>query len=262
MTDGPLNYYHGAGTNAERLAFTPDPPTPGSGPPLMLYDWWETDTKTFWVYDVTDDTWYATGGGGGYSPGSPPTFVQVAFSTNGGNSATFGAAPTNGNYLVAMIFNPTSPTAGAGWTQEAGDSSGTDYGYVLTKTAGAGESTTQSPITGNGGTGAIVIWELHGQNGTTPFIYGASEIEQTAAFSVPVLVPNLSNCIGLAAVGVVPSPTISALYNVGVQDVLSNTNTRYLGAGHTDLSKTPMAGVLASFSSSASHKCVTALISS
>lgn len=84
MTDGPLNYYHGAGTNAERLAFTPNPPTPGSGPPFILYDWWETDSKTYWVFDVSDSTWYSPGGGGTTSPFSAPLAVpsQPGFDPN------------------------------------------------------------------------------------------------------------------------------------------------------------------------------------
>jgi hypothetical protein len=204
----------------------------------------------------------AVAGGGGYPAGTIPSVVQTAFSVAGGNSATFGSAPTNGNLLVAIIFNPTGDTAGAGWTLQIANSTGTDYGAILTKIAGVGESLTQSPLTGIGGTGAIVIWELHSAS-TPRFIDGLSQPETSSSTSnIPVTLPNIKNCIGLSAIGVVTTPTITAAFNVGVQDVLDNTNARRLIAGHTDLSQTPMVGIFLTLSASGQSKGCTCVISS
>lgn len=203
----------------------------------------------------------ASGGSGGYVAGTPPTVVQVAHSVAGGNSAVFGVAPTNGNLLVAMCFNPASNTAGSGWTSQTTNSTGTDFGTVLTKVAGAGESTTQTPMSGVTTTGCMVIWELHAAS-TPTFIAAQSQSETTGVVNIPVLLPNIVNCIGLAALSAV-SNNIANLFNLGTSDFLDNTNAnRKLGASHTDLSKTPMAGLFGSFGSSTNSKGATALISS
>lgn len=201
------------------------------------------------------------GGGGGYAPGTVPAVVQTALSVNGGNSATFGTAPTNGNFLVAMCFNPANDSAGTGWAKVAENTSGTDYGLIFTKTAGAAESTTQSPISGVGGTGGIVIWEISGA-GASPFVAGLSQPEQSGASNTPILLPNTFNCLGLSAVALVSGNTITAALGLGTQDVLDNSGTRCIAAGHTDLSKTPMVGVLAIFSGSGNSKGCTCLITS
>jgi hypothetical protein len=50
MTDSKLNQFLSRGTNAQRLAFTPSPPTPASGP-SPTYLWYETDTGFLFAYD-------------------------------------------------------------------------------------------------------------------------------------------------------------------------------------------------------------------
>lgn len=206
-------------------------------------------------------TWqFNSGIDSGYDAGTPPTLVQFGSDTTGSNSVVLGVAPTNGNLLVAMSFNPTSDTTGAGWTKQTENFGGTDYGIIFTKVAGAGESTTQTPCAGLGGTGAIAMWELHGQ-AVAFFVGGASQNEATGQpNNTPVLLPNLKNCIGLSAVGVVPPQTILAAYGAGTNDALLNTNSRYLAAGHGDLSKTPMTGLLLTLSAAASSKGCSCLI--
>lgn len=204
----------------------------------------------------------SSGGSGGYPAGTVPTVVQVAYNTAGGNGATFASAPTNGNLLVAINFNPTSNTAGTGWTLQTENTAGTDYGSILTKTAGVSEPAAQTPMSGVSTTGATVIWEISGQNATTPFVVGASQTQATGIATTQVPLPNSKNCLGLAAVGVIPSASINTVLNIGTQDVLSNTNSRYIAAGHTDLSKTPFAGLIAVLSVSGSSKAATCLISS
>lgn len=53
MSDTTLNRFLARGTNAERLAFTPVPPTPASGPD-NLYVFYETDTGNVFMWDGAD----------------------------------------------------------------------------------------------------------------------------------------------------------------------------------------------------------------
>lgn len=240
----------------------------------------KTSSSLFGLAKVDGTTITATGGvlsavsSGGYVPGTVPSVVQVAHSVGGGNSATFSVAPTNGNLLVAMCFNPTSNTAGPGWTRRFTDSGGTDFSVLLTKVAGAGESTTQTPLSGVSTTGCMMIWELHGQGSAVPlFMQSQSELSSVTTNVAPspavnsaVLLPNVVNCLGLSAVGVAVitgTPTISKAANIGTQDVLDNTNaTRLLAAGHTDLSQTPFAGLMVNTTTVANYKGITALFTS
>lgn len=199
--------------------------------------------------------------GSGYAPGTVPTVVQFGHSVGGGNSVTLGVAPTNGNLLVALATNPTSDTVGAGWTKVVDNPNGLDYGLAFTKVAGAGESTTQTPLSGVGTKGCISMWELHGQN-ASPFAYGQSQTEQSSSQAVALLTPNLFNCIGLCHIGV-DSVNISSAYNEGTRDVLDNSNAdRKMVAGHTDLSKGPVLGIIANYASSTNSKEIVVLITS
>jgi hypothetical protein len=62
--DSTLNYFMASGTNAERLAFTPSPPSPSNAPPNQGYLWYETDTDTIWSWDSVAVSWIKTGGAG------------------------------------------------------------------------------------------------------------------------------------------------------------------------------------------------------
>ncbi len=94
MSDVALNYYLASGTNAERLAFVPDPPTPAAGP-AILYIWFETDTEDTFMFD---SSWHGPLGGGaaftaaaGLDPngvviGSPGDAYKSAISLGGDGS--------------------------------------------------------------------------------------------------------------------------------------------------------------------------------
>jgi hypothetical protein len=60
MTDSTLNQFLSRGTNAERLAFTPSPPTPASGN-SYTYVWYETDTGN--TYAWNGSAWAQVNGG-------------------------------------------------------------------------------------------------------------------------------------------------------------------------------------------------------
>jgi hypothetical protein len=57
MTDTTLNRFLASGTNAQRLAFTPSPPTPSSGP-NPTYIWHETDgVKDTYAWNYSGSAW-------------------------------------------------------------------------------------------------------------------------------------------------------------------------------------------------------------
>jgi hypothetical protein len=66
MSDYRYDTYQHYGTNAERLAFTPTPPTlTGSQP---IYIWYETDTGNSYLYDTS---WHQIVGGAVANDNSP-----------------------------------------------------------------------------------------------------------------------------------------------------------------------------------------------
>ena len=206
--------------------------------------------------------WAAGGGGSSYPTGTLPTVVQTAYNVGGGNSVTFGVAPTNGNLLFAMWFNPTSNSLGTGWSLQANNSSGTDYGITATKVAGAGESTTQTPAASIGATGCMMVWEINGQAASNYLQIDVVQAEFSGPYNSPVAISNSKNCLALSAVSGVTN-SIQKVTNIGTQDVLDNSNgNRKLVAGHTDISQTPNAGIICNFASTTSTKGATCLISS
>jgi hypothetical protein len=92
-----------------------------------------------------------------------------------GASVVMASAPTNGNLLVAVVSfyqGASGPVADTGWTEVVNDKTGVSgtnngvwFGY---KYAGAGESTTQTPVTGGSvGVNCVTqIWEIDGVAGT------------------------------------------------------------------------------------------------
>jgi hypothetical protein len=73
MSDVTLNRYLSSGTAAERLAFTPNPPTPASGPD-PLYVWQETDTGNTYVWTPGAATWTPVNGEPALPPAAGSTF--------------------------------------------------------------------------------------------------------------------------------------------------------------------------------------------
>lgn len=183
---------------------------------------------------------------GGLSPGTPPTIVQNGFST-GSTGVTLGVAPTNGNLLVA-IAKSSSAAVGAGWTSESLNSGGLDFNQVFTKVAGAGESTTQSPLGGGTTANAISMWELNGQSGT-PVVFASATFTAATKYFTSDWRPGLTNVLALAAAqtdGTTPQ-TLNALKNM-TQDTLDNASVNvHQVAGHSNGS-TPVAQLVGSFS--------------
>lgn len=209
------------------------------------------------VSTVTSPGWTKlapSGGGGGYNPGTPPTIVQIAHD-NSGAAPIFAVAPTNGNLLVGMNFNPSSGSPGSGWTQQAFDSGGTDYGFICTKVCGPSESTTQNPVAGTPGTGFTVIWEIAG---ASAYLIGATQTEHGGISNLPIFFPNSINCLGLWACGATPGGS-QLIGNAGTVDV-NAAATRLAAAGHGNLGDVPTAGGVVGYSTSCNSKSATCLI--
>jgi hypothetical protein len=107
----------------------------------------------------------AISGGGG---GGVPTTVQFKSiaRANLSGGITLDAAPTNGNLLVAIVFNATAttaPIANGGWTSAEADTALPDHS-VMYRFAGAGESATQNPTSSTDG-GSIIMYEISGALG-------------------------------------------------------------------------------------------------
>jgi len=200
---------------------------------------------------------YTPSAGGGYSAGTPPTVVQSVVDNSGAATITFPSAPTNGNILVVMAFNPTVGTQGTGWTLAGNNGAGTDFGLLLTKTAGASEPALQTPLSSSpGGTGVLMGWEL--TPSTLLSVFG--QAEQGGVFSVALTANISNNCICLSAVASPTPGNITTGYNVGNQDALiANSGNRRILAGHGTLADFPFGGLFCKFASSASSKSITAV---
>lgn len=114
MADLTLNRFLARGTNAQRLAFTPDPPTPASGP-SPTYLWYETDTGNTYAWDgsawdqvnsagsvVVRTIGIVIDGGGSAITTGVKGFVQVPFAGTITRAAVFSidASATAGDIVV------------------------------------------------------------------------------------------------------------------------------------------------------------------
>jgi hypothetical protein len=197
-----------------------------------------------------DPSWQVAPGAA--AAGTPPTIVQSGASTANSASITLSGAPTNGNLLIAFTSNPTTASAGSGWTIITQQSNGTDWVTWLKKTAGAGESATQTPIGSAPSAAGIVMWELNGA-AATPEILSNVTAPLTNALNQSVQYPGLANVLALGGVVAISnSVTITATYNMS-QDQLVNTGNRRIFGGHST-GATPIAQVVAKFSGSVENK--------
>jgi hypothetical protein len=223
---------------------------------------WEALTPGTSTYVLTsngagnDPSWQVAPGAG--AAGTPPTIVQSGASTANSASITLGAAPTNGNTLIAFISNPTTASVGSGWTIILQQTNGTDWTTWVKKTAGAGESATQTPIGSAPSAAGIVMWELNGA-AATPELYSAITAPVTATSNQSSQLPGLTNVLALGGVvAISASVTISSTYNMS-QDQLVNTGNRRVFGGHST-GATAIAQILAKFSGSVETKCGVLLV--
>lgn len=144
--------------------------------------WYSTDTGELSIF--VSGSWYTatTGSSGG------PEIVQqgIAYKADMTTGITLGAAPTQGNILVAMVIagsHTTPPGAGAGWSLIFSDTSVPDCMLAWRVVTGAAESATQTP-TNDTDYGTISVWEISGAMnvGPTPII----DYSSISATSYPI----------------------------------------------------------------------------
>lgn len=194
---------------------------------------------------VADEVTVTIAGGGG-GPGTPPTIVQTAISNAASTSITLTSAPTNGNLLVA-ICQSGSAAQGAGWTLQSSSSTGIYWGVVATKVAGAGESTTQTPIAAAGGGPVIMIWEIAGA-AASPVIVASADFRVAAVNGSSTLVPSVSNTLMLFG-NSLEGTGIAFTYKANYTEDRNLTSGFNASMGHSDAS-TPVYGALLQWASS------------
>lgn len=156
-------------------------------------------------------------------------------------TVTMGSAPTSGNLLIAIsVSSSGSPTAATGWTQiGTANSSGAWYQFIWSKTAGGGESTSQTPCVSSGNT-SVGIWEINGQAGSNPIIAAvAAEVSSTLfAATAPV------------------GQTESTLYLAGIVAQSNAAITNVVGMSTIDVNQSSGAGAKAAYAHCDSHSAV------
>lgn len=256
LRDGPKSYV-GMGGYALAVKLTEDGfefvpfPSGGSGGALTAEDVRDivasllvAGSNVTLTVDDPGDTVTIDAASGGVA-GTPPAIVQFAHS-NTSNSVVFGIAPTNGNLLVAICVD-TGSGAGAGWAAEDTDAGGANFGLIATKVAGAGESTTQTPMAaGSNNVMVICAWEITGQAGSSPVLFANSSTLGAAhtAYTQPA-VASLANVLNLGAIQTEGTPqTLTGCYGMS-QDVLNNAATfSHYVAGHSDAGSASVAQLL------------------
>ena len=101
MSDSAYQVFQHYGTNAQRLAFTPNPPTSPTGT-QPLYIWFETDTSNTYAYTTG---WHLISTSGGLTPpGGSDKYIQY------NNSGAFGGI-VPGSAGTVLTSNGASSTA-------------------------------------------------------------------------------------------------------------------------------------------------------
>lgn len=111
MADSTLNRFLARGTNAARIAFTPSPPTPSSGP-SPTYIWYATDTANTYAWDGAAWQQVNNASGSVTTTGSPANGNLTKFSAAGTitNGDLSGDVTTTGT-LATTIANNAVTTA-------------------------------------------------------------------------------------------------------------------------------------------------------
>jgi hypothetical protein len=103
MTDSTLNRFLASGTNAERLAFTPAPPTPASGPD-PTYIWHETDTSNTYCWNFDSAAWVKINN-------APTATVPHALTFNNSGSGVASGSTFDGSVAEVVSYNTVGAQA-------------------------------------------------------------------------------------------------------------------------------------------------------
>jgi hypothetical protein len=103
MSDTAINKFLQYGTNAQRLAFTPSPAA-GTQP---IYEWYESDTDTTWIYTTG---WHqVSGSGGGVTASGTLTAGKVII---GNGTSVVTASSTTATVTKLTAGTPSAATDG------------------------------------------------------------------------------------------------------------------------------------------------------
>lgn len=110
MTDTTLNAFVASGTNADRVAFTPTPPTPASGP-NPGYFFFETDTNDTYAWDSTVPGWVKVNSGGAGTVTSVATGTGLTGGPITGTGTVSLASIADGDLLANISGGSAAPIA-------------------------------------------------------------------------------------------------------------------------------------------------------
>lgn len=171
MADSLLNEFVGRGTTTQRLAFTPTPPTPASGP-SPGYLWWDVTLQAEYAYDFASSSWVVTGGGTGTVTHTGSLTANRIIKGNGtaditvgdltGDVTTSGAMATtiaNSAVTLAKIANAAASSKLVG---SGASGSGAAYAEL---TLGTNLSMSGTTLNATGGGSGAVVQVVNAQTG-------------------------------------------------------------------------------------------------
>lgn len=173
MTDSTLNRFLASGTNAQRLAFTPSPPTPASGP-SPSYIWHETDgAKDTYAWNYGAAAWELVNTAAA-NAGQSTSLSQISSSLSGAISSTTSLSTAVSTGLSST--NSTNVTQSTSLSQISSSQSGVISTNVLQSTSLSQISSSLSGAISSTASlstavGAGAVWALAGTGQTATGVW-------------------------------------------------------------------------------------------
>ncbi len=181
MSDSLLETFLRYGTNAQRLAFVPDPPIVSGSAVKVLYEWRETDTGDVYVYDTS---WHLI------SSGTATAITALTGNVTATGPGSVAATIANSAVTLAKIANASasSKLLGSG-------SSGSGAAYSeITLGSGLSMSSTTLNASGSGGTvtntGTLTANRIIKGNGSADITVGDLSGDVTTSGTMATTIAN------------------------------------------------------------------------
>jgi hypothetical protein len=200
MPDQTINRFVGSGTAAEMAAFTPDPPTPASGPDNG-YVFFNTDDATLYAWDGA--AWVAAGGGGG--GGGMVLLEQHTASASASLEFTTCISSTYDDYVIELVdVVPATDNV--------------DLYFQVSTDGGATWVTA----------GGSYFWAFQFADNTTAFgvLNDASYVSTAAALGVALDTTAAAGLIGLNGQMRIYKPLTAAIHKFSADTVYYNNSSR------------------------------------
>ena len=111
--DSTLNRFLSQGTAAQRVAFTPTPPTPATGP-AFGYFWFETDTGLLWAWNTGATAWdLVSATGPTYAVTTTVALTALQLVSFGASGLVLANATDNTKPARGFVMSPYSSSASA-----------------------------------------------------------------------------------------------------------------------------------------------------